>query len=62
MSWSLEIPASAYCKPLATRLNAIMTGHYELERIYFPLALLPYGAIGEPNTHCTHLQIAQASP
>jgi hypothetical protein len=26
---------------LATRLKAIMTGHYDLERIYFPLPLLP---------------------
>jgi len=39
-----------------------MTGHYDLERIYFPLPLLPYGAIEEPNANCTHLQIARASP
>jgi hypothetical protein len=33
-----------------------------LRKFIFSLPLLPYGAIGEPHAHCTHLQITQASP
>jgi len=30
------------------------------KKLVFANALLPYGAIGEADTHCTHLQIALA--
>ena len=32
------------------------------KRFCFASALLPFGAIGDTNAHCTHLQIAQAIP
>jgi len=33
---------------------------YCKKKLVFANALLPYRAIWEANTHCTHLQIAQA--
>jgi hypothetical protein len=30
------------------------------KKIVFADALLPFGTVGDANTHCTHLQIAQA--
>jgi hypothetical protein len=30
------------------------------KKLVFARPLLPFGAVGEANAHCTHLQIAQA--
>jgi len=32
------------------------------KKLVFARPLLPFGTVGEANTHCTHLQIAQADP